>query len=320
MTFRTKLGLLTGSLALAFMMAAAPAQAQGTTHNRRPGTTHVEKGNPAPARHRRNTGEIASPSESFILIDSLSGAVLAQKNPDALHHPASTTKIMTLVCVWDAIRAGRLSLDSQITISGHAASQENSQLDRSLKAGTKITVRDAIELVAVASSNDLAVALAEAVAGTEHGFADVMNHRATEIGMSRSHFVNASGLSDERQVTTATDMARLIKEVLTDYKDLAPFFAEKSVIYNGVQYDNHNHLVSSDEPYDGMDFGKTGYFKHAGWSLAASAEQAGKRVLAVILKAPTAAQRDNEMRTLLDQAFQILTASSTGEHRPEPRV
>ena len=320
MALRTKFGLLTGSLCLAFMMAATPIQAQGTTHNRRPGTTHVEKGKPGPTKPRRSVSEIASSSESYIVIDGTSGRVLSQKNADALHHPASTTKIMTLLCVWDAIKAGRLSLDSEITISRHAASQENSALDRSLRTGAKITVKEAMDLVAVASSNDLSAALAEAVAGTEKAFSDVMNRKAAEIGMTRSHFVNASGLPDERQVTTASDMARLVEEVLTDYKDLMPFFGQKSVTFRGVTYSNHNHLLSGDEPYDGMDFGKTGYFRHAGSSLAASAAKDGKRILAVILKAPTAAQRDKDMRTLLDDGFEILAAPKAPENTPEPRV
>jgi D-alanyl-D-alanine carboxypeptidase len=318
MALKTKLGLLAGSLCMAFMMAAGPAQAQATTHHRRPGTTHVE-GKPRPTKHHRSVTEVASASESYILIDGSTGRVLSQKNADALHHPASTTKIMTAICVWDAIRGGRLSLDSVITISRHAASQQNSALDRSLKAGSQITVREALNLVAVASSNDLAAALAEAVAGTESDFAGVMNRKAVELGMNRSHFVNASGLPDERQVTTAADMARLVETVLTDYKDMMPFFAQKSVVYNGVTYDNHNHLLSGDEPYDGMDFGKTGYFHHAGSSLAASATKGGKRILAVILKAPTAAQRDKDMRTLLNEGFDILAAPKTPDNAPEPR-
>ncbi len=320
MAFKTKLGLLAGSLCMAFMMAATPAEAQATAHHRRVAATHEEKTKPSPGKHHRSVREIASSSESYIVIDGSSGRVLAQKNADALHYPASTTKIMTSMCVWDAIRGGRLSLDSVLTVSRHAASQQNSALDRHIKAGTQITVRDALNLLAVASSNDIAAALGEAVAGTETDFANVMNRKAAELGMNRSHFVNASGLPDERQVTTAADMARLVEAVLTDYKDMMPFFAEKSVVYDGVTYENHNHLLSGDEPYDGMDFGKTGYFKHAGSSLAASAKKGEKRVLAIILRAPTAAQRDKDMRTLLNEGFDILAAPKNPENVPEPRV
>jgi D-alanyl-D-alanine carboxypeptidase len=217
--------------------------------------------------------------------------------------------MMTLLLVFDALQSGKLQANQVITVSQRAASMPASKLG--LRPGSKIRVTDAISSLATLSANDMAVALAEAVGGSESQFAQKMTARAAELNMSRTRFYNASGLPNGYQVTTARDMARLARYTLAHYPGYAQVYSHQSFTYAGKTYSNHNHLM---ETYSGMDCCKTGYINASGFNLVASAKRNGNRVIGVVFGGRTTVSRNMEMASLLDDGFdktkQIQTASA----------
>jgi len=255
-----------------------------------------------------------------IVIDAQSGQTLYERDGDQQLRPASTTKVMTAYLVFEALRAGTLTLDQELTVSRRAASQVRTNLamirpvtvtDR--KTGKKrteqqqvirkITVEDALKGMLVHSANDAAVVLAEAVGGSVEGFADKMNAAATRIGMNDSNFMNPNGLPHTKQYTTVTDMAKLSAAVIADYPEYYHFFDNRTFRYNGTNYRNYNNLLGS---YDGVDGLKTGYIHTSGFNLAASAERDGQRIIAVVFGADNPTQRKADMTALLDYGFEVM--------------
>jgi D-alanyl-D-alanine carboxypeptidase len=233
-----------------------------------------------------------------IVIDYQTGDVLSATNPDRQLHPASLTKIMTLLLTFEAIDRGQLKRSDYIRVSSHAASMSPSKLG--IRPGGKIRLEDAIRAVAVKSANDMAAALAEAVAGTESRFAQLMNARAKEIGMTRTRFVNASGLHHAFQVSTARDMARLGRYMIAKHPSDYRYFGLKSFSYGGRNHPNHNRLMNT---YSGMDGMKTGFISQSGFNLVASAKRGDRRLMGVVFGGRTTAARNKEMARLLDLAF-----------------
>lgn len=233
-----------------------------------------------------------------IVIDYQTGDVLSATNPDRQLHPASLTKIMTLLLTFEAIDRGQLKRSDYIRVSSHAASMSPSKLG--IRPGGKIRLEDAIRAVAVKSANDMAAALAEAVAGTESRFAQLMNTRAKEIGMTRTRFVNASGLHHSFQVSTARDMARLGRYMIAKHPSDYRYFGLKSFSYGGRNHPNHNRLMNT---YSGMDGMKTGFISQSGFNLVASAKRGERRLVGVVFGGRTTAARNKEMARLLDLAF-----------------
>jgi len=233
-----------------------------------------------------------------IVVDHNTGAVLSESGADTVNYPASLTKMMTLYLTFEALRAGRLSLATRLPVSAEAARQPPSKLG--LRPGSTIRVDDAIRALAVKSANDVAVVLAEAIGGTEARFAQLMSYRARELGMTRTRFVNASGLPDELQRTTARDMAVLASRLLSDFPEYYGYFGLPYFVWRGRTYHNHNRLLTT---YPGMDGLKTGYIRASGYNLAASAVRDGRRLVAVVLGGSSSAVRNREMVRLLDEAF-----------------
>ncbi len=233
-----------------------------------------------------------------IVIDHASGAVLSEDGADLVSYPASLTKMMTLYLTFEALRAGRIGLGTRLPVSAEAARQPPSKLG--LKAGGTIRVDEAIQALAVKSANDVAVVLAEALAGSEQRFAQQMTYRARELGMTRTRFANASGLPDDRQTTTARDMAILASRLITDFPEYYYFFGQPYFVWRGRTYHNHNRLLAT---YRGMDGIKTGYIRASGYNLAASAVRDGRRLVAVVLGGSSSGERNREMARLLDQGF-----------------
>lgn len=239
-----------------------------------------------------------------LVIDAQSKAVLHEDAADEQRYPASLTKMMTLYLLFEAIDHGEVGLFDSISISRNAAGQPPSRLG--VRAGDQILVDDAIRALVTKSANDVAVAIAEHLAGSEARFAARMTARAREIGMGRTRFVNASGLPDSRQQTTARDIATLSQALIEDYPQYYGYFQTPGMSWRRIYARNHNRLLGVVEGVDGI---KTGYTNASGFNLATSVSRGGQRLIAVVLGGETALSRDNQMRYLIEQGFASLSAS-----------
>ncbi|HIP77618.1 MAG TPA: D-alanyl-D-alanine carboxypeptidase, partial [Kiloniellaceae bacterium] len=202
------------------------------------------------------SSESAQARYASIVVDADTGQVLHAVNADTRNYPASLTKMMTLYMVFDALENGKLRLDQQLPVSKRAAGMPPSKIG--LKRGETISVRNAILALVTKSANDVAVVVAEALAGKETTFAQVMTKRARSLGMSRTTFRNASGLPNRGQKSTARDMSRLAKALMSDFPQHYHFFAVSKFSYKGRTYRSHNKLLRS---YKGTDGIKTGYIR-----------------------------------------------------------
>ena len=251
----------------------------------------------------------AQPKYAAVVVDANSGEVLYAKRADSPRYPASITKVMTLYLAFEAINEGRLNPSDLITVSARAAAQPPTKLG--LSAGEVITVDDAMKALAVKSANDMAVALAEHMAnGSEAKFAALMTLRAQELGMLNTRFVNASGLPDSRQVSSARDIAILSRAVMRDYPQYYSLFNLRSFTYRGITMNNHNRLLNRMPGVDGL---KTGYTNASGYNLAASGVQDGRRLIVVMLGGTSNAARDNHVQELLTTGFDVMRRRDRGE-------
>lgn len=238
-----------------------------------------------------------------IVVDARNGAVLATDNADRRQPPASLTKMMTLYLAFEAVRDGRLNLDQRVAVSRHAARMPSSKMG--LKVGQRVTVRDLIRAAAVRSANDAAVVLAEAIAGSEKRFAQMMTRRARELGMDGTTFRNASGLTAPGHVSTARDMATLSRHLLFDFPQYYNIFGRTSTVAMGRRINNTNRLLSTVPGVDGI---KTGYTRAAGFNLAASATRGERRVIAVVLGGSSSGSRNALVARLLDKGLDAAPA------------
>jgi D-alanyl-D-alanine carboxypeptidase (penicillin-binding protein 5/6) len=245
---------------------------------------------------------------SAIVIDANTGEVLYAKRADSPRYPASITKVMTLYLTFEALAQGRLTMDEQIPISKHAASQQPTKLG--LAAGQTISVSDAIQALTVQSANDMAVAMAERLGGTESRFGAMMTLRAQELGMTESRFVNASGLPDSRQISSARDLAILSRAVMRDFPQYYAYFGQRQFTYEGRVMTNHNHLLDQMPGVDGL---KTGFTSASGYILAATAVRGDRRLIAVVLRGTTTASRDSQVKNLLETGFEVVRRRENGE-------
>jgi D-alanyl-D-alanine carboxypeptidase len=235
---------------------------------------------------------------SEIVMDAGTGRVLYAARADRRRPPASLTKMMTLLLAFEALDAGKLRLDRPVTMTRRAARQPPSKLG--LAAGRTISVRAAMRTVAIISANDVAVALAERIAGSEPAFVRAMNRRAQRLGMRDTRFTNASGLAPAGGTTTARDMAVLARHIIRTHPQRYRMFAARSIRWDGRTRPNHNRLLGRVRGVDGV---KTGYTVPAGFNLAASSLRGGRRVIVVVLGARTAEARDLLVSNLLESGF-----------------
>lgn len=257
---------------------------------------------------------------SALVVDASSGKVIYSENAGGIRFPASLTKMMTLYLTFDALKHGTLSLNDRVPVSAKAAGQPQTNI--ALNEGDRLPVRTAVESVVVRSANDSAMVLAEALGGTEWNFALMMTKKAHELGMKNTVFRNPSGLPDNRQYTTAYDMARLAIALRRDFPEYYSFFKLTSFAYNGITYPGHNHVM---ERYDGVDGVKTGYTRASGYNLVTSARKDGMNLVAVVMGGSTINARDDQMIALLDDAFEKLSerrrlAKKNGEDEPETQA
>lgn len=246
-----------------------------------------------------------------IVVDAASGEVLFARHADSRRYPASITKVMTMYLAFEALSEGRVKLDDVLTVSPRAASQPPSKLG--LGAGQTITLEDAMKATAIRSANDMAVAIAEHVGGSEARFAAMMTLKARDLGMTDTRYVNANGLPDSRQITTARDLAVLSRAVMRDYPQYYRFFGLHDWTYNGRTYRNTNGLLLNALGYDGL---KTGYTNASGYNLAASAVRDGKRLITIVLGGRTTASRNAHVAELMDVGFDVEAMRKRGQLIP----
>lgn len=240
----------------------------------------------------------ANDKYASIVVDAETGKVLRSRNANKVLHPASLTKIMTLYMTFDALSRGQLQLKDRIPISRRAAGMVPSKLD--LPVGSSIRVEDAVYALVTKSANDVAVALAEKIGGSEWAFAQQMTAKARALGMTKTVFTNASGLPDKKQVSTARDMAILARALVYNHPQYYHYFSTKNFSYRGHNYHNHNKLMSS---YDGMDGIKTGYIHASGFNLVASAVRDNRRLIGVVFGGRSSKSRNDHMAQIMDEGF-----------------
>lgn len=253
--------------------------------------------------------EAAEPRAASLVVDANSGAVLHNKDADAPVYPASLTKMMTLYMTFELIEQGRLSYSSKIKMTEEGAAAAPSKLD--LEPGEELTVLDAIKALVTKSANDVAIALAQHIGGTEANFARLMTKKAAEIGMTKTTFRNASGLPDPDQTTTARDMVTLGLRLQDDFPRHYRLFATRAFSFGGKTYRNHNSLLTR---YSGTDGIKTGYTRASGFNLVSSVRRDGKHLVAAVFGGDTARERNARMQSLLNASF--AKASRTVTRRP----
>ena len=255
---------------------------------------------------RVHHAEEYSPPTASIVVDGNTGQVLEASNPDAPRHPASLTKIMTLYLLFERLDAGKIRLDTPLKVSQHAADQDPTKLD--LKPGSTIPVEDAIKGVVTRSANDAAVTIAENLGSSEEDFAKLMTQKAHALGMSRTTYVNASGLPDDDQITTARDQALLGRAIQDRFPRYYKYFSLPTFVYHGVAIRNHDHLLGSVEGVDGI---KTGFTRASGFNLVTSVHRDGRYIVGVVLGGRSGSERDAHMRELISDHFKEASLQRT---------
>jgi D-alanyl-D-alanine carboxypeptidase len=259
------------------------------------------------------TSAMAAPYAAMV-IDARSGEVIYARNADTRLHPASLTKMMTLYIVFEAIRAGEITLDTKVSISKRAAAEPPSKLG--LKPGQRIAIRYLIRAAAVKSANDAATALGEAISGSEAAFARRMNKTAKALGMTRTTFKNAHGLTEAGHRSTARDMTTLGRRLFLDYPQYYNLFSRQKANAGGktVRHTNRKFLAS----YKGADGIKTGYTQAAGFNLVASAQRGQKRIIATVFGGRSTATRNAKVAELLDLGFKRVPSRVAVKKPPLP--
>jgi D-alanyl-D-alanine carboxypeptidase len=257
------------------------------------------------ARHHEEQ-ESYSPQFSSIIVDANSGTSLSASNPDASRHPASLTKIMTLYLLFERLDAGKMNLDTEMSVSEHASEQAPTKLG--LRPGQTIRVEDAIKGLVTRSANDAAVVIAEAIAGDEEDFAKLMTRKAHALGMARTVYVNASGLPDDDQVTTARDQSTLGRAIQDRFPRYYRYFSTETFNYHGQSIRNHNHLLGSVEGVDGI---KTGYTRSSGFNLVTSMRRGNRHLVGVVMGGRSGSSRDAIMRNLLAENLEKAASKRT---------
>ncbi len=241
-------------------------------------------------------GRIEAPT--FIVIDHGSGQTLAARAATAAREPASLTKLMTAYVVFEALRAGTLKVTDDVKISHDAWRAPGSQTF--LRERSRVPVSVLLQGMIVQSGNDAAIALAEKISGSERAFAERMNDNAARLGMTSTHFLDATGLPRAGHVSSARDLAILASTILREYPEYYGWYSQRSFEWNDIKQYNRNHLLGHLEGVDGM---KTGFTGRAGYCIVASAKRGDMRVMVVVLGAHTPKERTRSTRALIDYAF-----------------
>ena len=242
--------------------------------------------------------QIGSDRYASIVIDARSGQALSAANADEPRYPASLTKMMTLYLLFEALRDGRMTLDSRMVMSAEAASQSPSKLG--IPPGSSISVEQAILALVTLSANDVAWMIGETLGGSNDRFAQMMTQKARQIGMTNTVFRNANGLPDFQQVTTARDMAALGRRLYIDFPNRYHYFSTPEFRYGGRRVRSHNRMIGT---YEGVDGIKTGFISASGFNIVTSAQRQGQRLVVAVFGGSTWVERDRHAAALLDDGF-----------------
>jgi len=257
-------------------------------------------------------------AKNYLLIDFVSGKVLAEKNADAQIEPASITKLMTAYVVYKEIDEDRLSMNDTVIISEKAWRMGGSRMY--LEVNSKVSVHDLLKGLIIQSGNDASVALAEHVAGTESAFVQLMNQYAVELGMENTNFENSTGWPDKKHLTSARDIAKLSMVIIREFPEHYAWYAEKEYTYNEIKQYNRNKLLWSDNSVDGL---KTGHTESAGYCLVSSALRSDMRVISVVLGTKSKKARASVSQTILNYGFRFFESHTLYEEEEvlkRPRV
>ena len=257
-------------------------------------------------------GGFLKPKYCAIVVDMSTNEVLYAHEPDRISHPASPTKIIALYILFKALKAHKVTLDTLLPVSKHAQDQAPTKLG--LRAGQKISVRDAIMGMIVKSANDASVAVAEYFAGSESSFAALMTQEARRLGMANTVFTTVSGLPNPGNVSTVRDMATASMAMIRDFPEHYHLFSAKSFTFQGVKLMSHNKLIGT----NGVDGIKTGFTNASGFTLSASAARENRRIVAVIFGAPNRIWRDKQMLDLINTSFNRIGLGVGGTDYPGP--
>jgi serine-type D-Ala-D-Ala carboxypeptidase (penicillin-binding protein 5/6) len=252
------------------------------------------------------------PAKSYLLYDYASGQTLAAKQPTLRVEPASLTKVMLVYILFDEIKQGRVKLTDEALISEKAWRQgiDSKESRMFIEVGKRVAVGDLLHGVVIQSGNDASVALAEHLGGTEDTFADLMNRYARQLGMTQTHFQNATGVPAPEQYTTARDMALLGRALIRDFPGEYALFKEKEFVFNKIRQPNRNKLLWRDESVDGI---KTGHAEKAGYHLLASAQRDGRRLITVVLGTDGENARAEQSLALLNYGFRFYETAPAAE-------
>jgi D-alanyl-D-alanine carboxypeptidase len=256
-------------------------------------------------------GAVSAQATPYLVADADSGQVLIENEATAAWYPASLTKLMTVYVALDAVRAGKLTLDTPLVMSARAARMPPSKMG--FRPGTEVTLDNALKMLMVKSPNDVAIMVAEGVSGSVEAFAGDMNAAAQRLGLQESHFVNPNGLHNPAHVSSARDMAMIARALLREFPDHADLFSIGALQLGNQYIANHNGLLGR---YPGADGMKTGFTCPAGFNVVASANHSGRRLIVVVLGAPTAKSRNQEAADLFDRGFAIGGGSGSLEALP----
>ncbi len=284
------------ALALAFMCAAMPTDYAHAARDTEPYSCKIN-------------GRTYDPAEASITIDAQTGEILSGDNIDEVRYPASMTKMMSALLIFEALEQGRLSLNDpvRVWISPAVAATRGNSRSTWLNNGERLTVREAILAITVSSANNVSVIMAEKLAGSETAFVARMNRKAQELGMTKTDFRNATGLPDRRQVSTARDMAKLALHIYRNYPQYYHFFSAPTAEFgpwrgNRAKH-NHNELAMRNRDIDGL---KTGFICDSGYNLAASAVSGQDRVISIVFGGRTPHQRNVLSERLMRNALNLL--------------
>jgi D-alanyl-D-alanine carboxypeptidase (penicillin-binding protein 5/6) len=238
-------------------------------------------------------------ARAFLLLDFNSGQLLVAHEPQQRVEPASLTKLMTAYITFAALQQKRIRPEQAVPVSQRAWRAEGSRMF--IEPRKPVTVDELIRGMIVQSGNDACIALAEAIAGSEDAFAELMNREAQRLGLKDTHFVNATGLPHPRHYSTARDLADLAAAVIRDFPEYYPLYSQREFRYNNITQSNRNRLLWTDSAVDGM---KSGYTENAGYCLITSARRGERRLISVVLGASSEASRAAESQKLLNHGFQ----------------
>lgn len=242
--------------------------------------------------------QIETLAKQAIIVDANTGTVLLDKKSGDRMPTASMSKTMTAYMVFDALKTGHIKLDDEFTISEKAWKMQGSKMF--VMVGSKVKVEDLLRGILIQSGNDATVAMAEGIAGSEEAFADAMNKRAQELGMTGSHFVNASGWPDPEHYSTPRDLSILAYRIITDFPEYYKYFSEREFTYNNIKQQNRDPLLGRVAGADGL---KTGHTEEAGYGLIGSAIRNGRRVILVVSGLGSEKERQEESVALMEWAF-----------------